>query len=211
MELISGAFDKILDDKDLDYTVRFIIENNFPAVQLKLASYGIPVKNTLEAYIAVIALNGTNAITDVLNVPYLNENMNGTGGLQTGQKRMFDGSFFNNVFSGLGNLFSGVGSGVSNVISSATGGTANIIGTTLGGVTGITGTALTGAQGITAPLLGGIAPSAQNTVMSGDGKALDQKEQDKKKNTTIIIISVVSLVIIIAIVVIASKASKSKA
>lgn len=192
MDLINGAYDKILVEKDWDFAVRFIIENNFSAVQKKLAQYGIPVNSTLEAYIAVIRLNGTDAIKDILNVPYINEATNGTGGLATAEKRLFDGTFFNNVFTGLGNLVTGVGSGLSNVIGGVTG----VIGT--GGITGLTGTILTGTQGITAPLIGGIVPTQQNVVAPQKSASELQAEASKKNNTILFVIIGFILLAVIA-------------
>lgn len=196
MDTLNDALARFAN-KDVDYTVRFIIENNFNAVQYKLATYGIPVNSTLEAYVAVTDLKGTNAFKDVLNVPYLNDATNGTGGLvssvtDSAQKRnILDG--FNNFISNLtdGDIINAVGNSIGTVITSATGGVSNIIGTSFTGVTGVVGTSLTGAAQITAPLIGGIVPSAQNNTQLRTGST-----EPTKDNNTIIIVAIVGFILL---------------
>lgn len=196
MAEINNAQTSIFINKDADFTTRFIIENNFNAVQYKLATYGISVNSTLEAYLAVIGLKGTNALKDVLNVPYLKDATNGTGGLTppviagTANRNLLDG--FNNLISNLtdGDLINAVGNSIGTVIGSATGGVSNIIGTSLGGANQIIGTSLTGAGAITAPLLGGIVPSAQNRT------EIAAQPTSTKNNNTILIVAFVSLVLL---------------
>ena len=219
MESVTSANELIKIQQNFDYSVRFIIENNFSAVQLKLAKYGIAVNNTLEAYSAVISLIGTNALADVLTVPYLKNATNGTGGYDfesffSGvtvpvsvdgvlQRNLLDG--FNNLILGLtdGDMINATLGGLADITTSAFSGTAGLISSSFSGISGVTSSALLGAGAITAPLLGGIVPTQQNQVPLSR-----TAETSSSKTGLIIFIAIAVILISVAIYFVTKKKSK---
>lgn len=69
--------------KDPNFAIGFLLDNNYEAVQEKLAEigYNVSSKEQAAAVIKQLAYNrNTSALDSVFNVPYINDKRNGTGG-----------------------------------------------------------------------------------------------------------------------------------
>jgi hypothetical protein len=199
--------DRLTNSSDGLFIAQFVVANNFPAVQYKLAQYGIAVNSETEALRAIASLSlYPSAVQDILTVPYLNEQTNGTGGLNdvAAMQKGKIGNFFNGILNTVGSVFTGGVNAVTGLVTGTLGavfgGTAGIIGSTgaliggtLGGVSNITGTALSGATPIVQSALGAVGGV---TGTSGTGKSAPTPT---KSNTGLIIGVVIGIVIIAAV------------
>lgn len=66
---------------DYQFALKFALDNNFPAIQIKLAEKGYVVSNSVEAFSKIIEILQSNKdVKYFFNVPYIDSATNGTGG-----------------------------------------------------------------------------------------------------------------------------------